>query len=92
MYNIVYIDEVVKALVLLDKSNSSSGEIYIVNNFISYRDMDTLIKNVDPIVTKKTQTIIFPIGYILAVVLQCIYFLLRKKSPLTFLRLRVFNK
>ena len=42
------IDEVVKALKILNGLNIPNGGIYQLNNTITYRDMDRLVKNLEP--------------------------------------------
>lgn len=91
IYNIVHIDEVVKAMELLDEANIPNGGIYILNNPIAYKDMDSLIKNLNPIIIKKTQTIPYSLVYIAAMVLTAICFIAKRKNPLTFSRLKALT-
>ncbi|MCX6755654.1 MAG: NAD-dependent epimerase/dehydratase family protein [Candidatus Nomurabacteria bacterium] len=91
IYNIVHIDEVIKALELLDEENLPNGEIYIVNNTIRYKDMNLIVKNLQPVITKNTQSIPYPIAYIATVVLTIFCFLINKKNPLTFSRLKALT-
>jgi dihydroflavonol-4-reductase len=55
IYNIVHIDEVVMALIMLDEEGLSNGGVYQVNNTITYEDMNILVKNLEPIINNKTQ-------------------------------------
>lgn len=91
IYNIAHIDEVIKALELLNEENLPNGEIYIVNNTIRYKDMNLLVKNLQPVITKNTQSIPYPIAYIATVVLTMFCFLINKKNPLTFSRLKALT-
>jgi len=88
IYNIVYIDEVVKAMVQLSEANIPYGGIYLVNTPISFRDMDIVVKNIPPVIAKKTGTIPYPVAWFAALVLTFIYFITRQKNPLTFSRLK----
>ena len=60
-----------------------NGSIYILNNTISYKDMDMLVKNTQPIINKKTKTIIYPIALVATIFLTFFCFLINKKNPLT---------
>ncbi|MDP1728621.1 MAG: NAD-dependent epimerase/dehydratase family protein [archaeon] len=91
VYNIIHIDEVIKALELLDKENLKNGEIFLINNHIKYKDIDKIIKNIKPIITKKTQTIPYFFAYIITLILTLVYSIINKKSPLTFSRLRALT-
>ncbi len=90
-YNIIHIDEMVKALILLDETPVAYGGTYIISNSIQYRDMDILVKNLDPIVKKRTGTIPLPIANIASVILSVVCWILRRKNPLTFSRLRALT-
>ena len=91
IYNIVHIDEVVKALKILGETDIPYGGTYIVGNAIAYEDMDRLVKNIPPTITKKTQTIPYPIAIVITIILTACYALINKKSPLTFSRLKVLT-
>ena len=93
MCNIVHIDEVIKAIELLDQENITNGEIYLVNNSITYKNIDILVRNLQPVIKKKTPKIPYPVAYIITIILTIIYFIIKKKNPLTFSRLRaLMNK
>lgn len=93
IYNIVHIDEVVMAMELLDEKDVPAGGVHILNNPIAYKELDILIKNLDPVITKKTQTIPYPVACVAAIVLTITCFIARRKNPLTFSRLRaLINK
>ena len=53
--------------------------------------MNKLVKNTPPVITKKTQTIIYPIAFIATIILTVGFFVINKKSPLTFSRLRALT-
>jgi nucleoside-diphosphate-sugar epimerase len=89
--NIVHIDEVVKAMEMLNQENIPNGEVYLINNSITYKDMDILVKNLPPIITKKTNNIPYVIAYIITIILTIIYFIINKKNPLTFSRLKALT-
>lgn len=91
IYNIVHIDEVIKALEILGETEIPYGESYIIGNTITYKNMDRLIKNIPPVINKKTQTISYPIAIIITTILTVYYYLINKKSPLTFSRLRALT-
>lgn len=91
IYNIVHIDEVVRAMEMLDEESTSYGEIYLVNNSIKYKDMDIIVKNLSPKVVKNTQAIPYPIAFIATIILTVIYSITNKKSPLTNSRLRALT-
>jgi len=91
IYNIVHIDEVIKAMELLDKTEVPFGGIYIINNTIKYKDMDMLVKNLPPIIKKKTQQIPYFIVFIAIIILTLLCFIINKKNPLTFSRLRALT-
>ena len=90
-YNIVHIDEVVKALEILGEIDIPYGDTYIAGNAIAYEDMDWLVKNLPPAITKKTQTIPYPIAIVVTAILTACYALINKKSPLTFPRLKALT-
>src|SRR3989344_2010575 len=48
IYNIVYIDEVVKGMLELSEANISYGDIYLANNPITFKDLDKLVKSLPP--------------------------------------------
>lgn len=91
IYNIVHIDEVVKALEMLDQTDAQSGGAYILNNTITYKNMDILVKNLPPMIKKSTGRIPYFIAFIATIFLTIIYFILNKKNPLTFSRLRALT-
>ncbi|MDP2788591.1 MAG: NAD-dependent epimerase/dehydratase family protein [bacterium] len=91
IYNIVHIDEVIKAMELLDEKNIPFGDIYIINNTITYKNMDMLVKNLSPIVEKKTQQIPYFIAFITMTILSILYFMVNQKNPLTFSRLKALT-
>ncbi|MDB5188986.1 MAG: nucleoside-diphosphate-sugar epimerase [Candidatus Nomurabacteria bacterium] len=91
MYNIVHIDEVIKALELLDNPRLPSGSIYIVNNPISYANMDVLVKNIPPVITRKTVSVSYPVAWVSAALLTVVCRMANKKNPLTFSRLRALT-
>lgn len=90
-YNIVHINEVVKALQILGEINIPYGGTYIVGNAITYENMDRLVKNIPPTITKKTQTISYLIAIVVTTILTACYALINKKSPLTFSRLKALT-
>lgn len=91
IYNIVHIDEVINALIMLDKPDLPNGGIYQLSNTITYQDMDILVKNLKPAIDKKTQTIPYPIAYLVMITLTVLCFIIHKKNPLTFSRLRALT-
>lgn len=88
--NIVHIDEVVKALLLLDETEKAPDS-YILSNHISYRDLDILVKNLNPRMKKKSQTIPYFVGHTIALGFGIISTVFNKKNPLTFSRLRALT-
>lgn len=91
IYNIVHINEVIKAMELLDEINMSYGNIYLLNNPILYKDMDILVKNTNPVISKKTPTIIYFVAFLATILLTLAYFIINKKNPLTFSRLKALT-
>ena len=91
IYNIVHIDEVVKAMELLSGINIMNGSIYLINNTIPYKNMDILVKNTPPVINKKTKKLYIPIAFISTIFLTSICFLINKKNPLTFSRLKALT-
>ena len=91
MYNIVHIDEVVKAMLELSEADIPYGGIYLVNNPMAFRDIDILVKNIPPIVAKKTKTIPYPVAWLATLALTLMCFLTRQRNPLTFQRLRALT-
>ncbi len=89
--NIIHVDDVVKALILLDNDNLTPGETYIVNNQISYQEMDQLIKNLRPTTNKKSQHIPMLVAYIAAIILAIVFPIFGKKNSLTFSRIRALS-
>lgn len=93
IYNIVHIDEVIKALIMLDEESIPKGEVYQLNNTITYLDMDILVKNLQPVVVKKTQTIPYYIAKLATIALTILCWITHKKNPLTFSRFKaLINK
>ncbi|MEI6400313.1 MAG: NAD-dependent epimerase/dehydratase family protein [bacterium] len=90
-YNIVHINEVIRALELLGKTDSSFGNIYILSNAVAYKKMDEIVKNATPKITRKTYTIPYFIAFGISTVLLVVCFILRKKNPLTFARLKALT-
>ena len=91
IYNVVHIDEVIKAMELLDEINIPFGETYLINNTITYKDMDILVKNLPPVIRKKTLKIPYFIAFIITILLTMFYFIINKKNPLTFSRLKTLT-
>ncbi len=91
IYNIVHIDEVVKAMIQLSEANIPYGGVYLVNNPITFKDMDILVKNIPPVIAQKTKTIPYPIAWLATLVLTLISFITRRKNPLTFSRLKALT-
>jgi len=91
IYNIVYVGEVVKAIIQLSEANIPYGGIYLVNNPIAFKDMDILVKNLPPAITKKTKTVPYPVAWLVTLVLTLISFITRRKNPLTFSRLKALT-
>ena len=91
IYNIVYVDEVVKGMLELAEANIPYGGIYLVNNPITFKDMDILVKNIPPVIAKKTKTIPYPVAWFIALILTLICFITCRKNPLTFSRLKALT-
>ena len=91
VYNIVYVDEVVKAMIMLSEANISHGDIYLINNPVTFRDMDIWVKSIPPVIAKKTKAIPYPITWLIALVLTLVCFITRRKNPLTFSRLKALT-
>lgn len=91
IYNIVHIDEVIKAMELLDEKNIPFGGIYIINNTITYKNMDILVKNLSPIVKRETQQIPYFIAFITTTILTILCFIINQRNPLTFSRLKALT-
>lgn len=88
VYNIVHVDEVVNAMIMLSEANIPHGNIYLINNPVAFRDMDIWVKSIPPVITKKTKIIPYPVAWLIALVLTLTCFITRRKNPLTFSRLR----
>lgn len=86
MYNIIHIDEVVKALQLLGAA-ITPGDVYIVNDPISYKEMDSVVKCAEPTIHKKTYRVPQPIAYMGSITLSFLSFITHKRNPLTLARL-----
>ncbi|MBI2627534.1 NAD-dependent epimerase/dehydratase family protein [Candidatus Nomurabacteria bacterium] len=91
IYNIVHIDEVVKAMIQLSEADIPYGGVYLINNPIAFKDMDILVKNLPPAITKKTKTIPYPVACLAALILTLISFITRRKNPLTFSRIKALT-
>src|SRR3989344_5840641 len=91
IYNIVHVNEVVKAMLELSEANIAYGGIYLVNNPIAFKDMDILVKNTPPAIARKTKTVSYPIAWLAALVLTLISFITHRKNPLTFSRLKALT-
>lgn len=91
IYNIVHIDEVIKALIMLDEIDLPNGGIYQINNPITYKNMDILVKNLSPIVKRRAQQIPYFISFIITTILTILCFIINKKNPLTFSRLKALT-
>lgn len=91
IYNIIHIDEVVKAMIMLDEVDIPKGGVYQLNNAITYKDMDILVKNLQPSITRKTQIIPYSLAYLATITLTILCWVTHKKSPLTFSRLRALT-
>ncbi len=91
VYNIVYIEEVVKAMIELSEASIPYGNVYLINNPVAFRDIDILVKSLPPAITKKTKTVPHPIAWLATLVLTLICFITHRKNPLTFGRLRVLT-
>lgn len=90
--NIVHINEVVSAMELLGETHKNFGEVYIINNFIPYKEMDILVKDLNPKIQKKTTKVPYPIAFIGTMVLTVFFFFIKKKNPLTFSRLKALTE
>ncbi|OGI95611.1 hypothetical protein A2917_03620 [Candidatus Nomurabacteria bacterium RIFCSPLOWO2_01_FULL_42_17] len=91
IYNIVHVDEVVKAMIQLSEADIPYGGIYLVNNPIAFKDIDILVKSLPPAITKKTKTIPYPIAWFATIALTLACFITRRKNPLTFSRLKALT-
>ena len=91
IYNIVYIDEVVKAMIELSETNIPYGDAYLINNPIAFKDLDSLVKNIPPVIAQKTRAIPYPVAWFAAMILTLICFITRRKNPLTFSRLKALT-
>src|SRR3989344_7336442 len=91
VYNIVYIDEVVKAMIELSEANIPYGGTYLINNPIAFKDLDSLVKNIPPVIAQKTRAIPYPVAWFAAMILTLICFITRRKNPLTFSRLKALT-
>lgn len=91
IYNIVYIDEVVKAMIELSEANIPYGSIYLTNNPVAFKDIDIWVKSLPPAITKKTSTIPYPIAWLATLTLTLFCFITCRKNPLTFGRLRALT-
>ena len=91
IYNIVHVEEVVKAMIQLSEANIPYGDIYLINNPIAFKDIDILVKNIPPAIAKKTKTIPYPIAWFATLILTLICFITRQRNPLTFSRLKALT-
>ena len=91
VYNIVHVDEVVKAMIMLAETNIPHGDIYLINNPVAFRDIDMWVKSLPPVIAKKTKTVPYPVAWLIALVLTLACFITRRKNPLTFSRLRALT-
>lgn len=91
MYNIVHINEVVKALQILDETDIPYGSTHIVGNAIAYKDLDIFVKSIPPAVRKATANIPYPIAYAISITLSLFCPLVGKKNPLTLSRLHALT-
>ncbi len=89
--NIVHVDEVIKALVMLGERDIPYGSTYLLSNHIPYKDMDKIIKSVEPAVEKRTRVVPYFIAFAAAAAMTLGGFLAHKKNPLTFSRLRALT-
>ena len=53
--------------------------------------MDILVKNIPPVIAKKTKTIPYPVAWFIALILTLICFITCRKNPLTFSRLKALT-
>ena len=91
VYNIIHVDEVVRALWLLDQDTVPNGAIYILNTPIHYKQLDSIVKSTTPTITQKTQTIPYAVAYLGTLFLTIVCSILHKKNPLTFSRLKALT-
>jgi len=91
IYNIVHVDEVVKAMIMLSEANIPHGDTYPINNPVAFRDLDIWVKSLPPAITKKTKAIPYPIAWLVALILTLVCFIIGRKNPLTFSRLRALT-
>jgi nucleoside-diphosphate-sugar epimerase len=91
MYNIVHIDEVVRALRLLGEASVPFRGIYIISNAIAYKDLNILVRNIPPVVHRATANIPYLGAWGISVALSLLCPIVRKKNPLTLSRLHALT-
>ncbi len=91
IYNIVHIDEVIKALIMLNETDLPNGGIYQINNTITYKNMDILVKSLPPAVKIPTRQVPYFIAFIGVIIMSILCFVTNQKNPLTFSRLKALT-
>lgn len=88
IYNSIHIDEVVRALVMLDDKDLQNGGVYIINDPIPYKTMNVIVKALPPAVVSKTRSLPKIVACGAVIMLSFFYFLIGKPNPFRMARLK----
>lgn len=85
IYNIVYAMEVARAMIILEKSEKKSGEIYFINTPISFEKFSKTVSDI--LLCPTPKSISFPVAFLATAFCSILNNLFVAELPLTWLRL-----
>jgi len=88
IYNLIYVNEVVRVMRMLDSDAIPNGGIYFINTPIYFRDMDRIVKKETTGKSEESFNIPYGIAILAGVAFSLLAKLSRRKMPLTLSRVR----
>lgn len=90
IYNIVHVNEVVRAMRFLENDNIPNGGVYFLNSPIAFKEMEDIVKS-EISKTGGSSTVPYAIALCAAIVFTAISYVTGKRMPLTVSRLRALT-
>lgn len=91
IYNLIHVEEVIKAMLVLAESHLPNGSIYFINTPISFRQFARLIRKLSLGLDNNAPSFPYWLAYIIAAGLSGYSKMLGKKVPLNFSRLEALT-
>jgi nucleoside-diphosphate-sugar epimerase len=91
IYNIIHVNEVVRALQALDNDEIPNGGVYFINSPITFREMSKVVRSVTTGGTKESRSIPLSAAYGVALLFTLISAVAGRRMPLSLSRLKTLT-